>query len=239
MSHEIESEAAAAAVPVGDPDAAWTVACIQEDFVDWRKGRHCYAVWAISLDTPGLRAASVRMRRHLEAFLLPAYDRQAHITLRICGFLGTGNGLDDDYTPAIFRSQLASLQSALIRPFSVEIGAPETFTTAAYFSIRDGVDEILRLRHALGGDGPGERDFRYVPHATFGVYGGRFPVADVVQRMQLYPAEATIRLDIRQVTLLTYEASVINGLLTPACEFDLVHRTLRVLDAGIMDMLLK
>ena len=54
-----------------------TLASIQRDFVEWRKERSHYAVWAIDVDIPALRAASAALREHLADCLLPDYQRQA------------------------------------------------------------------------------------------------------------------------------------------------------------------
>lgn len=222
-----------------DLDTAWTVASIQRDFVDWRKGRSRYAVWVIDLDIPNLCADSTRMRQHLEDYLLPHYGRKPHITVCICGFPGSEKGLDDDYTPAQFKSHIVSLESARLRPFSITIGRPETFTTAAYFAVRDQEAGIARIRQALGSDGPGEKDSPYVPHVTFGLYREQFPVAEVLQRMRSCPDLMSTRVVVGKLVLMSYEASEIARPLTAVCEFDFKRQALRVLDESAMDVLLR
>ncbi|MBS1228184.1 MAG: hypothetical protein H6R17_1461 [Proteobacteria bacterium] len=222
-----------------ESDTAWTVASVRQDFVDWRQGRSRYAVWAIRLDLPSLCAASARMRRHLADYLLPRYDRQPHITLRICGFPGPDQGLGDDYTPATFGAQIEFLERALLRPFSIAVGGPATFPSAAYFSVRDDEGGIARIQQALVGDGPGEKDFPYVPHVTFGLYRGRFRVAEVLQRMRSCPDPISAQFTISELVLMTYQASVITGPLTACCAFDLEQQGLRILDASAMGVLLR
>lgn len=220
-------------------DAGWTVATIQKDFVDWRQGRSRYAVWAIDLDLPGLRAASARMRRHLDAYFLPQYRRQPHITLRICGFPGADKVFDDDYTPDIFNAQIESLARSRLRPFSLSIGTPGSFPSAAYFSVRDDGGGIARVRQALADDGPGEKDFPYVPHVTFGLYRGRFPLPEVLQRMRSCPGTISAQVAVGSLVLMSYEASVIGGPLTACGEFDLERQSWRILDADAMSVLLR
>ena len=222
-----------------DSDSSLTVASVRQDFVDWRLGRSRYAVWAIRLDLPSLCAASARMRRHLADYLLPQYDRQPHITLRICGFPGLDKGLGDDFTPALFNAQIEFLERARLRPFSIAIGSPRTFPSAAYFSVNDDEGGIARIRQALVGDGPGEKDFPYVPHVTFGLYRGRFSVAEVLQCMHSCPDPISSRFTVSELVLMTYQASVITGPLTACCEFDLQQQRLRILDASAMDALLR
>ena len=233
------SRVATELAPPIDADAGWTVATIQKDFVDWRRGRSRYAVWAIDLDLPSLGAACARMRRHLDDYLLPQYRRQPHITLRICGFPGPNRGFDDDYTPELFTAQIEFLERARIRPFSLGIGSPGSFPSAAYFSVRDDDGGIARVRQALADDGPGEKNFPYLPHVTFGLYRGRFPMAEVLRRMRSCPGPVTTQVTVGALVLMTYQAAVIGGPLTACAEFDLERQSLRILDADAMSVLLR
>lgn len=215
------------------PDCAWTCPSVQKDFADWRAGRLRYAVWAIDLDHAWLRAASEDMRQYCADLLLPDYARQPHLTLRICGFLAPERRRDDDFTHADFLSQVCALKSSLIQPFSIKVGAADTFTTAPYLSVLDIDGGIARARQALAmplGDGPGEKGLPYVPHVTFGFYGGRFPMPDVVRRLHSNREILSTHVAVKRLVLMTYEASVIAGPLTTVCAFDLEGQTLRAID---------
>ena len=223
-------------------DATWTLHNVQKDFTDWRAGRHRYAVWAIDLDHDWLREASENMRQHCADLLLPDYARQPHVTLRICGFPGPNRRLGDDYTQADFCTQVSALKSTRLKPFSITIGALDTFTTAPYFSVLDIEGGIARTRRALAmpaGEGPGEKGFPYVPHVTFGLYGCRFPMPDAAHRLNSAPRIENVQVVVKRLTLMTYEASVIAGPLTSVCAFDLERRTLRTLDRESMEALFR
>ena len=223
-------------------DAAWTLPNVQKDFTDWRAGRRRYAVWAIDLDHDWLREASNRMRQHCADLLLPDYARQPHITLRICGFPAPDRRLGDNYTQADFSTQVSALKSTRLKPFSITIGELDTFTTAPYFSVLDIEGGIARARRALAmpaGEGPGEKGFPYVPHVTFGLYGGRFPMPDVASRLRSAPEIENARLTVKRLTLMTYEASVIAGPLTSVCAFDLESQTLTMLDSEATEALFR
>ena len=240
MASRTEPEPPADAHAQTDDDGTWTLPNVQKDFTDWRAGRHRYAVWAIDLDHDWLCEASEKMRRHFADLLLPDYARQPHITLRVCGFPCRDRRLDDDYTHAHFAAQVSALESARIEPFPISIGALDTFTTAPYFSVLDIDGGIAHARRALAmpaGDGPGEKGLPYVPHVTFGLYGGRFPLADVIHRLRSGPENKSVRLNIRRLTLMTYEASVIAGPLTSVCEFDLESQTSKAIDPDAMETL--
>ena len=242
MFSRTEPELPADAHAQPDNDGAWTLPNVQKDFTDWRAGRHRYAIWAIDLDHDWLHEASDKMRRHCANLLLPDYARQPHITLRICGFPCPARRLGDDYTQADFWAQISALESARIEPFPISIGALDTFTTAPYFSVLDIDGGIARTRRALGmpaGDGPGEKGFPYVPHVTFGLYGGRFPMAEVVRRLNAVPRIENTQLTVKRLTLLTYEASRIAGPLTSVRGFDLESQILRMLDPEAMEALFR
>ena len=126
--------------------------------------------------------------------------------------------------------------------YAASKGALDTFTTAPYFSVLDIDGGIAHARRALAmpaGDGPGEKGFPYVPHVTFGLYGGRFLMSDVVQRLHFAPEPKNIRLTVNRLTLMTYEASVIAGPLTAVCAFDLASQTLRTVAPEAMEALFR
>jgi 2'-5' RNA ligase len=214
-----------------------TLASLQRDFVEWRKARTHYAVWAIDVDTPSLRAAIAALRAHLADNLLPDYRRQAHVTLHLCGFPATVANLDDDYPAATLQAQIAALQAAAPAPFALEIGSPDSFTSAAYFSVDDCAGGILATRRALAGGRHPDETFPYTPHVTCGLYRREFPLAALIQHMAACDTGLPARLQIDRLTLMAYEAAIIGGPLTNLCEFDLATRQIRVLDQPLMVML--
>lgn len=215
-------------------DEPLTSSSMHMDFVDWRKGRQRYAVWAIDVDSESVRAAAMLLRHALGDCLLPEYRRQAHVTLRVCGFPAPKRGLDDDYTPADFARHVDALAQARIEPFSMTIGTPRTFPSAAYLSVEDDAGGIARIRDALAGEEPAEPDFAFVPHVTLGLYGRRVPVEQVMRRMAACPGLSAIQVEVRRIALMTYDAAVITGPLRSICAFDLAENRLRVLDAEAM-----
>ena len=214
-----------------------TLASVQRDFAEWRKGRTHYAVWAIDVDTPALRAASAAMREHLADCLLPDYRRQAHVTLHLCGFPAAVSNLDDDYPAAILQEQIAALQAGAPPPFTLEIGSPNTFTSAAYFSVDDCSDGIHIARRALAGSRNPDAIFPYTPHVTYGLYRGAFPLPALMQRMAACDTGPSMRLNIDRLTLMVYEAAIIGGSLSGLCEFDLATRQIKRLDPTLMETL--
>lgn len=211
-----------------------TLASVQRDFVEWRKGRSHYAVWAIDVDTPSLRSAIAAMRAHLVDYLLPDYRRQAHVTLHLCGFPAAWANLDDDFPAAMLQDQIAALQANAPPPFVLEIGSPDSFTSAAYFSVDDCARGILATRRALAGGRHPDATFPYTPHVTCGLYRGEFSLPMLIQYMTACDSGLPARLQIDRLTLKAYEAANIGGPLTSLCEFDLATRQIRILDPALM-----
>ncbi len=224
--------------PAIQREALLTSVSIEKDFVDWRKGRQRYAVWAVDVDTASLRAITEQLRDALDDCLLPGCRRQPHITLRIGGFPAPERGFDDNYSRSDFARHLEALIQARIPPFRITVGAPHTFPSAPYLPVEDRTNGLVRLRRAFPGEEPGRAGFRFVPHVTVGLYRRRVPVAQVIERMAACPRLTPIPLEVRRITLMTYEASIISGPLHSVCAFDLAERRLQVLDAEAMRPLL-
>ena len=153
-----------------------TLPSVQQDFVEWRQGRRYYAVWALDLDSPMLRQASRDICAVQPTYWLPDYVRASHLTVGLCGFPAAQARRDDDYPLARFIAQQKALSDAALAPFELEIGAPDSFTSAAYFSVRDLAGGIKKLRHFLGE----ADDSGFVPHVTFGLYREAVPLPGVL-----------------------------------------------------------
>jgi len=202
---------------VAGPNPLLTLPSEQKDFVDWRRGRRYFAVWAIDLDGPLLRQACSDIREALDDYWLPGYVRQPHLTVGLCGFPVASSGQADDYGLAHFSAQRQALMAAAPERFEVEIGAPDSFVSAAYFSVGDLEGGLKKLRHILGG---GVEEAGFVPHVTFALYRSAFPLQAVLPELQARNSLAPYRLTVSKVAWMLYEAAVIGGPLLKLGEFD-------------------
>lgn len=202
----------------------FTLPCEQRDFVEWRKGRSEFAVWAIDLNQPDLVALSAQYRNHLQHFLLADYVRQPHITVQIAGFPGVTANLADEFTPQQMQAQIARLMAIKQAPFTIEVAGVDSFTSAAYFTVNDSSGGIARVRQALAC--AGDDDFPYTPHVTIGLYRSVFSKAKVMRDLSAGPTFPPLQLTISKISLLTYQAAVIGGVLSPLIEFDLTKQQL-------------
>ncbi|EKE17025.1 MAG: hypothetical protein ACD_10C00660G0002 [uncultured bacterium] len=208
----------------------------QKDFVDWRRGRALYAVWALDLDIPVLCQASAALRRVLSNYGLAGYVRQPHLTVGLCGFPVAQPKLADDYGLASFVTQREALQRAMSKPFCLEIGAPDSFTSAAYFSVRDLEGGVENLRQILDADA---EKSGFVPHVTFALYRAAFPLRHMLAEMQRGHALAPFRLAVGKLSWMVYEAAIIAGPLTQVVEFDLESRRFAILAPDLFEALFK
>jgi 2'-5' RNA ligase len=211
-----------------------TQPCEQKDFVDWRQGRRYFAVWALDLDRPDLRQASAEIRAALAAYWLPGYARQPHLTIGICGFPEAVSRRADDYGFAHFSVQCQALVTAAPASFCLETGAPDSFASAAYFSVRDLVGGIAMLRQILaGGDNDIDTDTGFVPHVTFGLYQAVLPLPEVLAELRARNPLPPLRLTVGKLAWMVYEAAVIGGPLFKVGEFDFASGRFEVLDSDL------
>lgn len=198
---------------------AWTLASEQRDFVEWRKGRTNFAVWALDLSMPSLTAACENFRRHMGDVFLANYVRQPHLTLQIAGFPAQVRQFPDDYPNNEFDQQVEQLRALELSPFTLEIGEVGSFTSAAYFTVLDHSGSLNRIRQALRV--VESDDLQYIPHVTFGLYRDQRPLAEVMRRMNSAPTFSPLTIEIEKISLMTYQAAIIGGVLTSQFELTL------------------
>jgi hypothetical protein len=186
-----------------------TLASVQRDFVEWRRGRRYFAVWAIGLEFPPVRAACAAAAAALGPLLRSDYRRLPHLTLGVCGFAVAQPTLHDDFGPEALAAQTQALLDARVASFEIDIGPADSFTSAAYLQVRDLDGGIAALRRALVRATP-RIDVAPPPHVTFGLYAQAVPLDDVHTRLRRH-AIAPLRLRVAQLACMVYEAADIGG----------------------------
>lgn len=203
-----------------------TLISTQRDFVEWRQGRHQYAVWAINLDSPEIQARCDLLAANLGEYLLENYCRQAHLTLAVCGFPAALPQLEDDYSVAEFALQVLKLSTEKCNPFRIEIGRPDSFASAVYLSVIDPEQGISALHQALSKPDDNKTSHPYTPHVTFGLYRRAVPLARIQRLLGEYTNVVPLSWQVSQLSLMTYDAAIIGGALTEICRFDLASHCL-------------
>ena len=195
-----------------------TVPAELRDYPEWRRGRIAYAVWALMLDVqahPSVMARYQALQTVLAqpGWLLPGYVRQPHITVHVCGFAVETSRYDDDFTLAHYQQQLAALQQAQPRAFTLEIGGFGSFASAPYVQVRDPEGGLDALRAALSLGSDEWRDTPYHPHLTLGLYGQSIATSDIAGQMHSCRTMPPLALPVRQLELLHYDSRAIGGAL--------------------------
>lgn len=202
-------------------DPGLTIACLDEDFADWRRGRAHALAWVVELDEPDLRELVRAGRRRLAAYLHPRYERAPHATLAFCGLAPADAPQEDDFTPAHLAAQLAALRASADGPITLRAIGWGTFPMVPHLVLE--CDWLHAARDALADAGAGAgHSMDYVPHVTLGHYRGRWPLAEPVGRLTGLPAPGTWRAG--AVSLVRYEAADIAGPLEVVGRIDLTTR---------------
>ena len=180
------------------------------DYPEWHQGRAHYGVWLIDADVGAVCEHIEQAQVHL-APLLVHHQRQPHITLFVCGFMADVVEHGDDFTPAMLAAQQAALQALQLEPFTLEIGAIDSFDSAAFLRVNDPSGGLALLRHALGQSTCEIRQSAYVPHLTVGLYRAAFDTGLVVQRLAALPWCAPVSLRVERIHFARYQAQVLGG----------------------------
>ncbi len=199
-----------------------TLPAENRDFPEWHHGRETYTVWILPLESKAVRGKFEAARQHLNGYLLEPYQRQAHITLFVCGFLVNAPHYEDDFTQAQLQSQIQTFEDADIQPFEIKIGGLSSFASAPFLEVHDPQGGIAHLREILA---TGAREFRtapYRPHLTVGLYAGTFPSEEIARRLAEFPVEP-IRWNVEQIAFASYRAQEIAGRLAYQHELSFIQ----------------
>lgn len=198
-----------------------TVPSEQRDFRQWHHGRPRFSVWAIEIADPEVDRRLAMMREALGPLLLPAYERQAHVTLHICGFPAPTLRRSDDFTIDRLAQQLAEVRRLRLKPFRLRIGGAFSFISAVCLSVHDDGGVLQRLREALQGSAPHHDETPYLPHVTGGLYRGAWPLREIEQRLRPMTRCPDIELEIRSLDWMAYDSARVGGPLRTWLRLDL------------------
>lgn len=193
------------------------------DFTEWHRGRAPYVFWGLLLDCPALRLPLAQAAAWLDGLLLDGYVREPHVTLDICGFPSSFPAEADEFARDLIDGQITRLASGP-GPFSIRVGALDSFTSAPFLTVFDVDRGIADIRECLAENGRHRLFGEYVPHVTVGLYRDAWPLPDIATRLAACPMTDDLTIPITQVDLLAYAPSVIGGGLTRLGSFDLVTR---------------
>lgn len=180
-------------------------ACELIDHPQWRRGRERYVLWSIPVDCPVVQARLLAARALLGDWLHPAGERQAHISLFVCGFPSANVQHDDDIALAQLAAQHQALAGLQLPPFELLIGGLDSFSSAAFLQV-SGTEHLPQLRLALSGIAPEVRQAPYIPHLTVGLYRAAASANEWRRRTQPMHELPRLRLPVHELQLVSYAA---------------------------------
>lgn len=195
---------------------------VQRDFVEWHRGRTPYVFWGLFLDTPAVLERVAIAADALADLLLPDYIREPHVTLDICGFQAEQPADGEEFSPMLIAGQVSRLAKAAQGPFSITLGALDSFSSAPFWAINDVDRSIERIRACLAENGRHRLFGEYVPHVTVGLYRSAWPRSEIAARLREFESMPPLSIEVSEVTLLGYQPAVIGGRLETLGRFDLI-----------------
>jgi len=185
--------------------------CELRDYPEWHRGRSSYGLWLLPVQCPALLAHIAWLRLQLTDLLHPQARRQAHISLFICGFVSGRGDLDDDFSKAQQQRQLRELGRAPGPCLSLQVGAADSFASAAILPIQDPSGQLQAWRQRLSEHATEIRQAAYLPHITLGLYRRSLPAEQLRERLAALQQAAPQLLQVRQLQYATYNARQLFG----------------------------
>lgn len=197
------------------------IATEMRDYPEWHKGRSDYGLWYIEIDQPELIQYLDEIQAQFSDLLLPAQQRQYHITLFVCGFLQPAvKQYDDDFQIQQLQQQIKLIEALQLKPFELEITQIDSFSSALFLQIQDQQGVLAQIRQQFAHVSEEIAALEYCPHITLGLYGEAWSSAMVLQRIQQRPLK-TIKIQVKKLTFGYYKAQILQGLLYPYQQIEL------------------
>lgn len=197
------------------------IATAIRDYSEWHKGRSDYGLWYIEIDQPELIQYLDEIQAQFSDLLLPAQQRQYHITLFVCGFLQPAvKQYDDDFQIQQLQQQIKLIETLQLKPFELEITQIDSFSSALFLQIQDQQGVLAQIRQQFAHLSEEIAALEYCPHITLGLYGEAWPGDRVLQRIQQLSLK-TMKIQVKILTFGYYKAQILQGLLYPYQQIEL------------------
>lgn len=188
-----------------------SIPCELRDYPEWHHGRRRYGVWLLPVQCPSLLAHIYRLRTELADLLHPAGQRQAHISLFVCGFASGLRRHDDDFSKAQRQQQLRELGQHPGQTLTLAVGMADSFASAAFLPIHDESGQLQQWRDRLARHATEIRQAPYSAHITLGLYRRSLPAQLLRERLMALHEAQPRTLQIRQIQYATYNAQQLFG----------------------------
>ncbi|ENU26944.1 2'-5' RNA ligase family protein [Acinetobacter modestus] len=197
------------------------IATEMRDYPEWHLGRSDYGLWYIEIDQPELIHYLDEIQAQFSGLLLPAQQRQYHITLFVCGFLQPAvKQYDDDFQIQQLQQQIKLIEALQLIPFELEITQIDSFNSALFLHIQDQQGVLAQIRQQFAHVSDEVAALEYCPHITLGLYREAWLSDIVLERMQQLSVK-TINIEVKKLTFGYYKAQILQGFLYPYRQIEL------------------
>lgn len=191
------------------------------DYPEWHKGRSDYGLWYIEIDQPELIQYLDEIQAQFSDLLLPAHQRQYHITLFVSGFLQPAvKRYDDDFQIQQLQHQIKSLEALQLTTFELEIRQIDSFSSALFLHIKDKDHVLAQIRQQFAQVSGEIAALEYCPHITLGLYREAWLSDIVLERIEQLSIK-TINIEVKKLTFGYYKAQILQGFLYPYQQIEL------------------
>lgn len=182
-----------------------TVVAQLRDYPEWHKGRSRYGIWMVPIDCPQVLGYMAEVTDQLADLLHPT-QRQPHLTVFVCGFEQPHRVQDDDFTAVQLQQQRTALEALRYSACTLQVGRPDSFSSAAYLSVIDPDGHLAVWRSALGERCSEIRFGPYEPHITLGLYRQQISAAALRERLDRLPAPPKLSMSVNRLEYANYSA---------------------------------
>ncbi|OBY73099.1 2'-5' RNA ligase family protein [Acinetobacter gyllenbergii] len=191
------------------------------DYPEWHKGRSDYGLWYIEIDQPELIQYLDEIQAQFSDLLLPAQQRQYHITLFVSGFLQPAvEQYDDDFQIQQLQQQIKRIKALQLTAFELEITQIDSFSSALFLQIQDHQGVLAQIRQQFAYVSGEVAALEYCPHITLGLYREAWLSDIVLERIQQLSLK-TMKIQVKKLTFGYYKAQILQGLLYPYQQIEL------------------
>lgn len=197
-------------------DTSHTFASREQDYFDWHQGRSYFSLWYLEIKSQALEKYLEQLQQQCADFLYFPNHRQWHITLSICGFWNVPfakQHLPDDFSFQQLQQQLAILKCAEKQPIKLKLAKLNSFYSALFVEVIDVDHQLDMYRLQLQQHCFMDKESKYYPHITLGLYRDEFPAQQVLQHIESIETQPFEFL-VDQLTFGYYQTDKLQGALT-------------------------
>ncbi|MDQ8935559.1 2'-5' RNA ligase family protein [Acinetobacter rudis] len=187
-----------------------TLATTQSDYPEWHLNRKKYALWYLQLEQQDCIDYCQQLSQHFSDFIIQPMQRQYHITIFVCGFLGQQQVYNDDFSHEQFIQQRKKIAQLNLSPIVLNTANVRSFRSSLFVEIEDSKQILQQLRQQMGLYAQEIRAQYYVPHLSLGIYNNSYSYAQIQAAIDALEQRSFV-LTFKQLHFGYYQAQCLQG----------------------------